>query len=196
MTDIYIVGIGMTALGKFPDKSVKELTNEAVSTALTDAGATMGDVEAAWFSNTRQGMMEGQNTVRGQCALRSMGFESIPIVNVENACCSSSTGLNQAYAYLKAGMGGVALVAGSEVLTFFTEWVTNPTLYPDAAAAAPTEGPGLLLASMLPVAAIPVELSFLAINFYGNWNAKKICTWLNAASSAVVSSLVPMMYRL
>ena len=26
MTDIYIVGIGMTALGKFPDKSVKELT--------------------------------------------------------------------------------------------------------------------------------------------------------------------------
>jgi hypothetical protein len=90
----------------------------------------------------------------------------------------------------------MALVAGSEVLTFFTEWVTNPTLYPDAAAAAPTEGPGLLLASMLPVAAIPVELSFLAINFYGNWNAKKICTWLNAASSAVVSSLVPMMYRL
>ena len=118
MTDIYIVGIGMTALGKFPDKSVKELTNEAVSTALTDAGATMGDVEAAWFSNTRQGMMEGQNTVRGQCALRSMGFESIPIVNVENACCSSSTGLNQAYAYLKAGMGGVALVAGSEKMFY------------------------------------------------------------------------------
>ena len=104
MTDIYIVGIGMTPLGKFPDKSVKELTNAAVSTALADAGAAMGDVEAAWFSNTRQGMMEGQNTVRGQCALRSMGFQSIPIVNVENACCSSSTGLNQAYAYLKAGM--------------------------------------------------------------------------------------------
>ena len=46
MTDIYIVGIGMTALGKFPDKSVKELTNEAVSTALTDAGDTITDFNA------------------------------------------------------------------------------------------------------------------------------------------------------
>ncbi|MBO6782935.1 MAG: thiolase family protein [Alphaproteobacteria bacterium] len=118
MTDIHIVGIGMTPLGKFPDKSVKQLTKEAVDTALADAGATMDDIEAAWFSNTRQGMMEGQNTVRGQCSLRSMGFESIPIVNVENACCSSSTGLNQAFAYLKAGMAEVALVAGTEKMFY------------------------------------------------------------------------------
>ena len=118
MTDIYIVGIGMTPLGKFPDKSVKQLTEDAVNTALKDAGAKLEDIEAAWFSNTRQGMMEGQNTVRGQCALRSMGFQSIPIVNVENACCSSSTGLNQAFAYLKAGMAGIALVAGTEKMFY------------------------------------------------------------------------------
>ncbi len=118
MTDIHIVGIGMTPLGKFPDKSVKQLTKEAVDTALADAGASMDDIEAAWFSNTRQGMMEGQNTVRGQCSLRSMGFQSIPIVNVENACCSSSTGLNQAFAYLKAGMAEVALVAGTEKMFY------------------------------------------------------------------------------
>ena len=66
MTHIHIVGIGMTPLGKFPDKSVKDLTKSAVDTALADAGAAMDDIEAAWFSNTRQGMMEGQNTVRGQ----------------------------------------------------------------------------------------------------------------------------------
>jgi acetyl-CoA acyltransferase len=118
MTDIHIIGIGMTPLGKFPDRSVKELTKSAVDTALADAGAGMDDIEAAWFSNTRQGMMEGQNTVRGQCALRSMGFESIPIINVENACCSSSTGLNQAFAYLKAGLADVALVAGTEKMFY------------------------------------------------------------------------------
>jgi hypothetical protein len=83
----------------------------------------------------------------------------------------------------------MALVAGGEVLTFFTQWVTNPTLYP------PATDEGQATVGPLPLA-IPVELAFLAINFYGNWNAKKICTWLNAASSAVVSSLVPMMYRL
>ena len=84
----------------------------------------------------------------------------------------------------------MALVAGGEVMEFFTRWVTNPTLYP-ATTVVGTEP----VRSLLPFA-IPLELSFLAINFYGNWNAKKICTWLNAASSAVVSSLVPMLYRL
>jgi acetyl-CoA acetyltransferase len=118
MTDVHIVGVAMTPLGKFPEKSVKALTREAVSAALDDAGATMDDIEAAWFSNTRQGMMEGQNTIRGQCALRSMGFAGIPIVNVENACCSSSTGLNQAFATIKAGIAEVALVAGTEKMFY------------------------------------------------------------------------------
>jgi acetyl-CoA acyltransferase len=118
VTDIYIVGVGMTGLGRAPDKSVKDLTREAVQAALSDAGAAMTDIEAAWFSNTRQGMMEGQNTIRGQCALRAAGFETIPIVNVENACASSSTGLNQAFASLKAGLCEVALVAGAEKMFY------------------------------------------------------------------------------
>ena len=94
---VFIIGIGSTALGRHPAKSVKDLTREAVDLALADAGCMLTDVEAAWFSNTRQGIMENQNTIRGQCALRAMGFETIPIVNVENACASSSTGLNQAF---------------------------------------------------------------------------------------------------
>ena len=116
--DVHIIGIGSTPLGRFPDKSVKDLTRAAVTQALADAGASMADVEAAWFSNTRQGMMENQNTIRGQCALRSMGFETIPIINVENACCSSSTGLNQAFAHIRAGLCEVALVVGAEKMFY------------------------------------------------------------------------------
>jgi acetyl-CoA acetyltransferase len=47
-----------------------------------------------------------------------MGFSGIPIVNVENACASSTTGLNQAAAALKAGIADVALVAGAEKMFF------------------------------------------------------------------------------
>jgi acetyl-CoA acetyltransferase len=108
----------MTPLGKFPDLSVKQLTRMAVTEALMDAGASMTQIEAAWFSNSRQGQMEGQNSIRGQCALRAMGFESIPIVNVENACCSSSTGLNQAFATLRAGLADIALVVGAEKMFY------------------------------------------------------------------------------
>ncbi len=115
---VYIIGVGSTALGRFPDKSVKDLTREAVTYAIKDAGGELGDIESAWFSNTRQGMMENQNTIRGQCALRSMGFETIPIINVENACCSSSTGLNQAFAAIKAGLCEVALVVGAEKMFY------------------------------------------------------------------------------
>jgi len=118
MDDVFIAGVGMTPLGKFPNLSVKQLTHMAVTQALMDAGASMTQIEAAWFSNSRQGQMEGQNSIRGQCALRAMGFESIPIVNVENACCSSSTGLNQAFAALRAGLADIALVVGAEKMFY------------------------------------------------------------------------------
>jgi acetyl-CoA acyltransferase len=118
MAKAYIVGIAVTQLGKQPNRSVKDLTRDAVTQALADANADMSDIQAAWFSNTRQGMMEGQNVIRGQCALRSMGFSGIPIINVENACASSSTGVNQAYAALAAGIYDVALVAGAEKMFF------------------------------------------------------------------------------
>lgn len=115
---VYIAGIAMTGLGKFPDRSVKDLTREAVIGALSDAGCAIPDVQAAWFSNTRQGMMEGQNVIRGQCALRPIGFSGIPIVNVENACASASTALREAVAHLRAGMCDVALVAGADRMFF------------------------------------------------------------------------------
>lgn len=118
MTDVFIAGIGMTSLGKFVDKSVKDLTREAVNSALSDCGATIGDIQAAWFSNTRQGLLEGQNAIRGQCALRPLGVEAIPIVNVENACASGSSALLQAVAHIRAGMCDVALVAGAEKMFF------------------------------------------------------------------------------
>ena len=58
MGNVYLVGVGMTSFGKFFDKSVKDLTREAVDAALTDADAVITDIEAAWFSNTTQGVIE------------------------------------------------------------------------------------------------------------------------------------------
>ncbi|MDR2332338.1 MAG: thiolase family protein [Burkholderiaceae bacterium] len=118
MSDVYIVGIGMTALGKHLDKSVKQLTGLALKTALADAGCALPDIESAWFANTRQGVLEGQHGIRGQAALRANGVQGIPIINCDNACASSSTALNQAFAALKAQQCDVALVAGTEKMNF------------------------------------------------------------------------------
>ncbi len=117
MSDVYLVGVGMTPFGKFLDRTVKDLTLEAVTGALTDAGVGKTDIEAAFFANTSQSPMEGQYMVAGEIALRDMGFSEIPISNVENACASASTALHLAYANIKAGLSDVALAVGAEKMT-------------------------------------------------------------------------------
>jgi acetyl-CoA acyltransferase len=114
MTLIYIVGVGMTPFGKFPEKSVKNLTEEAVSAALADAGCGKEEVGTAFFANAAQSAMEGQFMVGGQIALRAMGFSEIPITNVENACASASTAFQLACTQLRAGECEVALAVGAE----------------------------------------------------------------------------------
>lgn len=117
--DVYIVGSGMTSLGKFPDRPVREMTGMALAKALADAGLeNAASIEAAWFSNTRQALLEGQNGIRGEVALRPNGITGIPITNVENACASGSTAFYNAVAFLRAGLGEVALVIGAEKMFF------------------------------------------------------------------------------
>lgn len=114
MEDIFVIGTGMTKFGKHLARSIKDLTAEAVGSALTDAGIDMARLNAAFFANSTQGHLEGQHMVRGQVALRSMGLTRVPVVNVENACASGSTALNLAVNFLKAGAGDIALAIGAE----------------------------------------------------------------------------------
>ncbi|MFM1992031.1 MAG: hypothetical protein RJA99_4988 [Pseudomonadota bacterium] len=116
MSDIYVVGVGMTPWGRFPDQSVKDLTRAATERALADAGIDRARIEVAYFANAGQSSIEGQYMVGGQIALRDMGIGGIPVTNVENACASGSTAFHQAYAYLRAGMAEVALAVGAEKL--------------------------------------------------------------------------------
>ncbi len=116
--DVFIAGISMTPFGKRLDESVKSLTSDAVGAALEDAGIGTGDIQSAWFANTRQPMLEGQNTIRGQIALRAAGITAIPIANIENACASGSTAILQAMAAIRADMIDVALVVGAEKMVY------------------------------------------------------------------------------
>lgn len=115
---IAIAGIGMTALGKQESRSVKDLTREAVRAALADARLAPEDVEAALFSNTRQPILEGQNTVRGEIALAPLGIAGIPVINVENACASGSSAVALGVDMIRAGRAETVLVVGAEKMVF------------------------------------------------------------------------------
>ncbi len=111
-----VAGVGMTPFGKHMDRGLKSLGAEAITAALADAGLDGSQLEAAYVGNASAGVVTGQESIRGQVILRSMGLGRIPVINVENACASSSTALNQACAMVSAGCYDVVLALGVEKL--------------------------------------------------------------------------------
>ncbi len=112
----YVAGVGMVKFGKHLDKTLKGLAGEAIQLALQDAGLDKSAIQAAWMGNAAAGVVTGQEMIRGEVALRNMGIGKIPVINVENACASSSTAFQQACALVTAGMYDVVLACGSEKL--------------------------------------------------------------------------------
>lgn len=112
----YVAGIGMVRFGKHLDKTLKGLAGEAIQLALADAGLDKTALQAAWMGNAAAGVVTGQEMIRGEVALRSLGIGRIPVINVENACASSSTAFQQACAMVSAGLYDVVLACGSEKL--------------------------------------------------------------------------------
>jgi acetyl-CoA acetyltransferase len=117
MTDVVIVGTGMTHFGKHLDRTMRSLASEAVADALADAGITAADVGMVFYANATGGILHGQEMIRGQSALRETGLLGIPIVNVENACASASTAFTMAVMAVRSGTVDVALAIGCEKLS-------------------------------------------------------------------------------
>ncbi len=114
MDDVYIIGVGMFRFGKYPEKSVKQMTQEVLESLLADCPVEKRDIEAAWFSNSFWGIVTGQHSIRGQVALTPLGIQGIPVMNVENACAGATSAMNGAYLGIKAGAYDVALAIGVE----------------------------------------------------------------------------------
>ena len=116
MRDVYVIGAGMTRFGKYLDRNMKSLAEEAVTNALEHAGIEKTDLEAAWVGNAAQGIVTGQEGIRGQVVLRAMGIGAIPVMNVENACASASSAFYGAWMGIGCGIYDVALALGMEKL--------------------------------------------------------------------------------
>ncbi len=108
---VYVIGIGMTRFGKFPERSVADLGREACLAALDDAQLDPRRIEAAYCGHVYQGMALGQRI------LAPLGLTGIPITNVENACSSGASAVREAYVAIRAGEYDVALAIGAEHLT-------------------------------------------------------------------------------
>ena len=111
MNGVTVVGVGMIPFGKYPDKNIVDIGWPAVKAALKDAGIEGKRVEAVYSGTSRGGAMMGQR-IMGR-----LGLAGLPIVNVENACSSSSSAMAQAVLAVGSGAYDVVLVIGVEKLS-------------------------------------------------------------------------------
>lgn len=114
MREVSVIGAGMVRFGKYPDRSLAEIAWPAVRDAIADAGIEdRTRIEAAYCGAALGGMMAGQRV------LKAVGLTGLPIVNVENACSSSSSAFREAWVAVGSGLYDLALVIGVEKLTRF-----------------------------------------------------------------------------
>lgn len=116
MRPVQVSGTGMTPFGRHLGRTHKGLTQQAVMEALSDAGATVADVDTAFYATVSQGFLANEQVVPGQFALRELGLEGVPVLNVENACASSSSAFWLGYSHIRAGLADCVLVVGTEKL--------------------------------------------------------------------------------
>lgn len=117
MDEVFVSGAAMTSFGRFLERPPRDLVEEAVRDALSDAQITPADVQAAIVGNAVGGLMQGQESIRAQVALRNTGLLGVPMINVENACASSSTAFHLGVQAVAAGTYDCVLVAGYEKLS-------------------------------------------------------------------------------
>ena len=122
MREVYVIGADTIKFGKYLDKSIKDLAAMTIVKSLKDAGLEKDTLQAVWFSNSGWGRAKGQDTIRGQVALRPMGIEAIPITNVENACAGGSTAFHHAWLGVASGLYDITMAVGAEKLN-------NPNKY-------------------------------------------------------------------
>jgi acetyl-CoA acyltransferase len=124
MRRVIVAGVGQTAFGKFLDRNVRSLAQEALASALEDAGLEAERIGVTFFSNSLSGLITGQETIRGQVALRYSGVMGRPIINIDNACSSGSSAFQLAWLSVASGQVDIALAIGAEKLTHPDKTVT------------------------------------------------------------------------
>jgi acetyl-CoA acetyltransferase len=113
VSDVFVLGTGMIPFGKYPEKTLGELGWPALREAMLEADVRGADVDAVYCGTALGGMLAGQRVAK------ALGLSGMPIINVENACSSSSSALAQAWMAVKSGACDVVAVIGVEKLTKF-----------------------------------------------------------------------------
>lgn len=117
MRQTYILGVGMTAFGKFPELGLKDLGRIAGGRAIDDAGVSANSVEVISCGCARSGILQGRESGVGQLVGWELGIEGVPVYNEKAYCASGAMAFNIGNMAVASGAHDVALVVGVEQMS-------------------------------------------------------------------------------
>ncbi|MCD6340718.1 MAG: thiolase domain-containing protein [Desulfurococcales archaeon] len=113
MSKVYVVSVGMTKVGKFYDRSIRDLAAEAVFKALDGAGNEKPD--AIVVGNMLSSLAEQENLA--SLIADHTGLRGISGFKVEGACGSGGAAFLAGYSLVASGIFKKVLVVGIEKLS-------------------------------------------------------------------------------
>lgn len=124
MKRVYILGVGQTQRGFFPDKSMPELCVEAAFEALADARLEMRDIQYVWLG--RYPPTCDMQFTAGQVMVDALGVSvQAACTVVEEACATSGHAIHNAFLGIASGVYDFVLVLGATKRADSFSWA-NP----------------------------------------------------------------------
>jgi acetyl-CoA C-acetyltransferase len=117
MRDAYVVGVGQSPFGSFPDATYRSLFETAFEHALdSTSGAFDPDRIDEAFLGTL-GVGGRQIGLSAPAVTEHVGLHTIPTTRVENACAAGGYAFRSAVTAVQSGRADVVLAGGYEVMT-------------------------------------------------------------------------------
>ena len=114
MRNVGIVGIGQVPVAEHWDRSLRDLSAEAVISALHDAGDPVPG--ALYVGNMLSGELNGQENVATLIADES-GLLPIEAMKIEAACAAGGAAIRAAYLAIASGAHDCVVAVGVEKMT-------------------------------------------------------------------------------
>src|SRR3990172_154892 len=109
MKKVYILCVGQTNRGFFPERDMPDLCQEAAFSALADAGLEMAEVQHVWLG--RYPSTSDMQFTAGQVMVDALGVSvQAACTVVEEACATSGHAMHNAFLGISSGVYNLVLV--------------------------------------------------------------------------------------
>lgn len=112
--DVVVVGIGMLPFGKYPQRTISDLSRDAIWAAIHDAGVDPKAIDAGWVANCYHGFFTGQVDAIAPLVFRYAGLGGFPMMHVSGGSGAGIVAFHDAVLGVAAEQYRLALVVGVE----------------------------------------------------------------------------------